>query len=559
MLRKSALGAAFVLTALLVAAPAQAAFTCAYVSAQARVNLAMSAPGDLVIINRSGLKIMVNGVQCGSATVKNTNAVFVTSDAAEQTLVLQFGGGAFAPGKTKESRGTSEIEFHVNLGGGTDSVLIRGGAQAETFRLGTGGMNLNADGDADLLTTGVDKWDLAGGGGADTVSGAGAFGTGGKFGGPLIINGDAGHDTLTGGSSMDVMHGGTGNDRMSGGGGSDVMLGEAGRDTMDGGDGPDQITPGLGNDRVNGGVGVDQLYGEPGLDGSDDMHGGSGTDYAYYYQRTANLKVSLDNRANDGQSGEKDNIHTDIESFTSGSGNDRLVGSSADNSFDAGPGNDVVVGGAGDDSINGGYGVTSGNDTLSGGTGDDGISGSEGNDSIDGGAGEDNLYGDEGNDTVKGGAGDDNIQEGSVATGSDLLIGGTGYDYLNYGQRSAPLQLRLDTVANDGAAGEFDNIAGDFETIYGGSNNDVFVGNALDNRFYGGVGIDNASGGSGQDRLYGGDGADTLTGDDGHDYLFGEADNDILAGIDGGYDELYGGLGTDTCNGDVADYKQDCP
>ncbi len=184
MLRKSALGAAFVLTALLVAAPAQAALSCAYVSAQARVNIAMSTPGDLVIVNRSGLKIMANGVQCGTATVKNTNAVYVTSDAAEQTLVLQFSGGAFAPGKTKESRGTSEIEFHLNLGGGTDSVLIQGGAQSETFRLGTGGMKLNADGDADLLAAGVDKWDLAAGGGADTVSGAGGLGTGGTYGGP---------------------------------------------------------------------------------------------------------------------------------------------------------------------------------------------------------------------------------------------------------------------------------------------------------------------------------------------------------------------------------------
>ncbi len=558
MFRKSALGAAFVLTALLVAAPAQAAVSCAYSSAQARVDVALSTPADVVTVSRSGLKIMANGLQCGSATVKNTNAVYVTADAAEQTVIVQLSGGAFAPGKTKESRGTSEIELHVNLGGGTDTVTVLGGAQADTIRLGTGGMNLNADGDADLLTTGVDKWEIAAGGGADTVSGAGGFGTGGKYGWPLVITGDAGNDTLTGGSSADSVYGGTGNDRMSGGAGTDMMLGDAGRDRLDGGDGPDQLTPGTGKDSVYGGAGTDLLYAEAGLDGADDLHGGVGRDSAYYYLRTGNMKVSLDDHANDGQTGESDNIHSDIESITSGSGNDRLVGSSAGNWFESGAGNDVVLGGAGDDSITGGFGATSGNDSLSGGTGEDSISGGEGNDSIDGGAGEDALYGDEGNDTVKGGTGDDSIQEGSVANGADLLIGGAGYDYLSYLQRAAPLQLRLDTLANDGAAGELDNIGGDFETIYGGTNNDVFVGNSLANLFQGGAGLDNASGGAGSDRLFGGAGIDTLTGDDGLDYLFGDADNDVLNGIDGGYDELYGGTGTDTCNGDVADYKQDC-
>ena len=247
MLRKSALGAAFVLTALLVAAPAQAAVTCTYSSAQARVDVAMSAPADLVTVSRSGLRIMANGLQCGTATVKNTNAVYVTADAAEQTVIVQLSGGAFAPGKSKEPRrGISEIEFRVNLGNGTDTVTVIGGAQAETIRLGTGGMNLNGDGDADLLTTGVDKWEIAAGGGADTVSGAGAFGTGGTYSGPLVITGDAGHDTLTGGLGADSVYGGAGNDRMSGGAGVDMMLGDAGRDRLDGGDGPDQLTPGTG-------------------------------------------------------------------------------------------------------------------------------------------------------------------------------------------------------------------------------------------------------------------------------------------------------------------------
>jgi len=64
-----------------------------------------------------------------------------------------------------------------------------------------------------------------------------------------------------------------------------------------------------------------------------------------------------DNQPNDGEAGEGDNVHQDIEVVAGGSGDDRLVGSSAANDIQGGPGDDVIDGGAGADSIAGGPGI----------------------------------------------------------------------------------------------------------------------------------------------------------------------------------------------------------
>ncbi|MEO0943930.1 MAG: M10 family metallopeptidase C-terminal domain-containing protein, partial [Pseudomonadota bacterium] len=81
---------------------------------------------------------------------------------------------------------------------------------------------------------------------------------------------------------------------------------------------------------------------------------------------------------------------TVIENGRTGSGDDTVIGNSADNGVSAGWGNDTVSGG-------------------------------EGNDAIRGQAGNDTLTGDDGFDFIEGGAGDNLIQGGD---GGDLLFGG---------------------------------------------------------------------------------------------------------------------------------------
>ena len=149
---------------------------------------------------------------------------------------------------------------------------------------------------------------------------------------------------------------------------------------------------------------------------------------------------------------------------------------------------------------------------------------------IYGGAGNDTLRGGAGADVLSGGDGDDTFVAGPTADGGDALAGGAGRDTADYSLRTANLAISLDDVANDGAAGELDNVASDIEIVRGGAGADVLVG------------------GSGDDTLYGGPGDDTLAGGDGADLLYGEAGDDRFdeGAAANGADTLDGGPGVDT-------------
>jgi Ca2+-binding RTX toxin-like protein len=70
---------------------------------------------------------------------------------------------------------------------------------------------------------------------------------------------------------------------------------------------------------------------------------------------------------------------------------------------------------------------------------------------------------------------------------ADIFTGGTGTDSVSYRVRTIPV-IALDGVADDGGAGERDNIRTDIETVFGGSANDARTGSAAANRIFGGDG-----------------------------------------------------------------------
>jgi RTX calcium-binding nonapeptide repeat (4 copies)/Zincin-like metallopeptidase len=121
--------------------------------------------------------------------------------------------------------------------------------------------------------------------------------------------------------------------------------------------------------------------------------------------------------------------------------------------------------------------------------------------------------------------------------GNDMLLGRAAVDQF-FGQ------LGNDTLI--GGAGN-DILSGDegIDTIRGGFGNDLL---------YGGRDIDYLYGEYGQDGLYGGDANDYLYGGADNDSLFGDEGNDVLRGEDGN-DTLQGGNGDDTLEGgNGADY-----
>ena len=308
-----------------------------------------------------------------------------------------------------------------------------------------------------------------------------------------------------------------------GGAGNDVLVGSDDTNLIDGAEGDDTIF-GMGGDDLFAAQGRDTNF----PDGADAMYGGTGTDTVSYADRAEAVAVRLDDLAFDGRPGENDNVHSDVENITGSPNADVLTGSAGPNEILGREGNDLLDGGAGADQISGGVGV----DTVTyagrtakvtvrlDGLANDGETGENDNlqtENVTGGAGNDLLVGDgfrnilsggPGNDTLNG-LGQDDILGGGP--GTDLLDAGTGSDTVTYADHTAPVTVSLDGVANDGQAGEKDDVL-NAEHVIGGNGNDTLVGNASPNTLRGLLG---------NDRLFGLDGDDTLIGSEGTDFADG--------------------------------------
>jgi Ca2+-binding RTX toxin-like protein len=331
--------------------------------------------------------------------------------------------------------------------------------------------------------------------------------------------------------------------------------------------------------------------------------GGLGDDTVDYSARTAPLTITQgDGLANDGESGEGDDIDITIDTIIGGSGNDHITFTT--------PGARRAEGRNGSDTLV----STSGNDTLIGGNGADSLQGGDGSDYLDGGDGDDSLDG---------------------GLGPDVIIGGPGNDTVYYLMRSLPVSVTDDGIANDGEPGEGDNVTGvenvvttsprpegfasltggslriygtdqadtidvrlktgnpnivvvtlngtptefnknnveiirvwgwegdDYielnhggndvgisikSVIYGHEGNDTIQGGKSRDRIYGGPGDDSIQGGNNVDIIYGDEGNDTIWGGHAKDYLVGGDGNDLIYGNDH-QDQIYGGNGNDTIYG----------
>lgn len=150
--------------------------------------------------------------------------------------------------------------------------------------------------------------------------------------------------------------------------GRDTMTGGRLSDNLDGGPGADVLDGGSGNDNLRGGLGADRVIGSNGNDtfleqdeGSanplfaDVLDGGNGTDTADYRLRSSRISITLDGNADDGESGEGDNV-VGVENVVAGSRNDTLIGADGANRLEGGAGNDEIIGRNGADALFGGDG-----------------------------------------------------------------------------------------------------------------------------------------------------------------------------------------------------------
>jgi Ca2+-binding RTX toxin-like protein len=201
---------------------------------------------------------------------------------------------------------------------------------------------------------------------------------------------------------------------------------------------------------------------------------------------------------------------------------------------------------------------------------------------LNGGAGNDTLTGGELPDTLEPGAGADRVRGGSGPTDPNaapykgyLAEGGDpaafqstlSFDLVSYGRATSGVTVTLDDQANDGSAGEGDDIGSDVEAVDGSSLNDTLTAGASQVALFGGPGDDTLNGGPEDDLVLGGSGAGGDSGGSGSDSLNGNGGNDFLGDDDpspfqvptpgqplrtpAGTDQLDGGPGDDTLSSDA--------
>jgi VCBS repeat-containing protein len=231
--------------------------------------------------------------------------------------------------------------------------------------------------------------------------------------------------------------------------------------------------------------------------------------------------------------------------------------------------------------------------TISGIDNNDRFEGTDGDDNYLGGVGDDTMDGSIGANTLDGESGNDEIFSGQDA---EVLIGGTGEDWLDYGNAASGVRVNLGSGVVSGGAGQdtvsgFERLSGsDFaDRLTGFDNSDVLRGGGAGDTLNGGDALDWASyltsrgsvtvnlnsgaaarGDAAGDvlisieNLVGSALADRLTGDEGRNTIRGMGGADVMNGGDGidtlDYRQSSGGvvvnLGTGAASGGDAEGDQ---
>lgn len=170
--------------------------------------------------------------------------------------------------------GADDIDFSAR---GSD-ILVEVNGDAETFsvndvdsielRAGPGddSIDLHDLGIGVLVQAQAGDDTVIGGNGDDSIAGAG---------GEDLLKGGAGDDLISGCANDDTIYGNGGEDNLIGNQGLDVLYGNGGDDFIRARRGSDTVFGGKGDDQLHGGWADDNVKGNP---GDDDLTGGPDTD-----------------------------------------------------------------------------------------------------------------------------------------------------------------------------------------------------------------------------------------------------------------------------------------
>ena len=153
-----------------------------------------------------------------------------------------------------------------------------------------------------------------------------------------------------------------------------------------------------------------------------------------------------------------------------------------------------------------------------------------------------------GDDFVLGGTGITVVDMGAAPDGADRILGAIGTT-VSYERRTRAVRAAVDSGgADDGEAGERDELI-QVGHVIGGSAADTML---VPLHRIDGLGIA-FDGGPGADTIDGTDARDVLTGGSGRDRMNAFGGDDQLTAADGEPDSLFGGAGRDTAKTDAAE------
>lgn len=486
--------------------------------------------GGITITGSTGLSVGVRGTA-----------------AANNFKMAQEGNGATGP-------------FYMELSGDSRAdVKIVGDPGSVSFALGDGADTFTAQGQV-LTTTAL------GGSGATTDVALEA----------ITVFGGAGADTLKGGLGNDTLNGGDGNDVFTTSAtnvddGNDTYIGGANTDTVDYSGRTAALNVSIAPTYDNGWVEGVNIFNHtvPANATFDYSVGGvAGTQIVFPGTPTVGISAILTVlNGGSGLVGATAGFNDRGEIFikkTGAAGAIAVTNAGTTGLFTGTPSNNGVSQlalDADDGMTSEGDDVRSDVENITGGTGADVLSGSSVSNTINGGGGADSISGGPAHasdctldaDVLNGGDGNDTFVLGTLTNCGDSLDGGAGTDIANYEMRTVELTLDVDGTADDGEASELDNVKTTVEAVLGGTGADTMTGGTGNDELHGGAGADLISGGAGADSIFGGTGNDTLLGGAGEDY-FSEKDTADSAFTTG----IIPGTGADILNGgadfDKADY-----
>lgn len=538
--------------------------------------------GDLIV---NGSFEDTTGMTSTSYGYVSTGTItgWTSADPTQEIDVHNDGRGGVAP-----ADGNNWVDLEASPGNIALEQTVEGAVTGEnytlTFSAGEGTYHTGNTVDiywGDELVASIDPTDggmqeytytVVGGAGdgSNTLSFVGTGGAGDSRGasidnvslvGPIAdVEGEGGHDTITGGTGDDTVYAGEGNDEITDEEGSDTVYGEAGDDFID------VSGPNSGPNTFDDIVADPSILGDAGLDDTPLPDG-----VPYDSLQDANPTDDIDYV--DGGDGD-DTIITgdDADTVFGGAGNDTIYSGIDDDTVYGGDGDDIIIDVQGSDIVDGGAGddyINVGTDTFSDYVGDDPalpnglypyatdqntadgqdiVHGGEGNDTILTGDDADIVYGEQGDDIIDAGIDDDEVYGGSGndtitgGHGSDIIYGGSGDDIINAGDVNGVMNHTDETDDTDPVP------TNDMDYVRGGDGNDTITGGDDADTLYGDAGDDYLDGGIDDDYLSGGAGADTIIGGQGNDTLVSDNDDDI--------DILDAGEGDDTLfvgTNDVAD------